>query len=121
MSSATNFSVSAKCAHPDAAAAFLNFAASSAAAQFATKLGTDPMLDPSVKASSSNPLFADDVANANAVTSHDASVPYLDWATPTLLQTIEVKMQDLFAGKTDVSGVVSAAQADDEKFRKTLS
>ena len=30
-------------------------------------------------------------------------------------------MQDLFAGKTDVSGVVSAAQADDEKFRKTLS
>jgi raffinose/stachyose/melibiose transport system substrate-binding protein len=121
MSSATNFSVSAKCAHPDAAAAFLNFASSAAAARFATNLGTDPMLDPSIKANGTNPLFADDVANANAVTSHDASVPYLDWATPTLLQTIEVKMQDLFAGKTTVSGVVSAAQTDDEKFRKTLS
>ena len=121
MSSATNFSVAAKCAHPDAAAAFLNFAASSTAAQLATKLGTDPMLDPSVKASGSDPLFADDVANANAVTTHDASVPYLDWATPTLLQTIEVKMQDLLAGKTDVAGVVSAAKADDLKFRKTIS
>jgi raffinose/stachyose/melibiose transport system substrate-binding protein len=121
MSSATNFSVSAKCAHPDAAAAFLNFAASPTAAQLATNLGTDPMLDPSVKASGSDPLFADDVANANSVTTHDASVPYLDWATPSLLQTIEVKMQDLLAGKTDVAGVVSAAQADDSKFRKTIS
>jgi raffinose/stachyose/melibiose transport system substrate-binding protein len=121
MSSATNFSVSAKSAHPDAAAAFLDFAASPAAAQMATNLGTDPMLDPNVKASGSDPLFADDVANANAVTSHDSSVPYLDWATPTLLQTIEVRMQDLLAGKTDVSGVVAAAKTDDDKFRKTIS
>ena len=121
MSSATNFSISAKCAHPDAAAAFLDFASSPAAAQMATKLGTDPMLDPNVRATGSNPLFADDVANANAVTSHDAGVPYLDWATPTLLQTIEVKMQDLLAGKTNASGVVSAAKTDDDKFRKTIS
>jgi raffinose/stachyose/melibiose transport system substrate-binding protein len=119
LASSTNFSVSAKCAHPDAAAAFLDFAASPAAAQIATNLGTDPMLDPHVKVSGSDPLFANDIANINAVVAHDTGVAYLDWATPTLLQTLEVKMQDLFAGKTDVSGVVSAVQADTEKFRKT--
>jgi raffinose/stachyose/melibiose transport system substrate-binding protein len=121
MSSATNFSVSAKCQHPDAAAAFLNFAASPAAAQLAANLGTDPMLDPNVQPKGSDPLFADDVKNATDVTSHDSSVPYLDWATPTLLQTIEVKMQDLFAGKTNSAGVVSAAKTDDAKFKQTIS
>ena len=54
-------------------------------------LGTNPMLAPEREGCRpSNPLFADDVANANAVTTHDASVPYLDWATPTLFNTINV-------------------------------
>ncbi|HZC71239.1 MAG TPA: extracellular solute-binding protein [Jatrophihabitans sp.] len=123
MSSATNLSVSAKDdkAHAAAAAAFLNFAASPAAAQLAVNLGTDPMLAPDVQPSGDNPLFADEVHNAATVAGHDSSVPYLDWATPSLLTTIEVQLQDLFAGKTGVSDVVSAAKADDTKFRQTLA
>jgi raffinose/stachyose/melibiose transport system substrate-binding protein len=123
MSSATNFSVSAKDdkAHAAAAAAFLNFAASPAAAQEAVNLGTDPMLAPNVKLSTSDPLFADDVHNAATVAKHDSSVPYLDWTTPTMLTTITTKLQDLFAGKASASDVVSAAKADDTKFKQSLA
>ena len=119
MSSATNLSVSAKSKHADAAAAFLNFAASPAAAQIAVDLGTDPMLAPSIKPPAGDPLFADDVTNAGAVSAHDTSVPYLDWATATLLNTVTVKMQNLLAGKTNVAAVVAAAKADDDKFKNT--
>jgi raffinose/stachyose/melibiose transport system substrate-binding protein len=117
MSAATELCVSSKSAHPAAAAAFLNFAASPAAAQIAVNLGTDPMLAPNVSLPSSNPLFADEVTNANLVTAHDSSVPYLDWATPTLLNTLIVHMQEVLGGKTTVSGAIGAVQADYAKFQ----
>jgi raffinose/stachyose/melibiose transport system substrate-binding protein len=120
MASATELCVSSKSAHVAAAAAFLNFAASPAAAQIAVNLGTDPMLAPSVTLPASNPLFADEVANANLVTAHDSSVPYLDWATPTLLNKISVQMSEMLGGKTSVSSAISAVQADDTKFRAQL-
>ncbi len=120
MSAATELCVSSKSKHAAAAAAFLNYAASPAAAQIAVNLGTDPMLAPGVKLPSSNPLFADEVTNANLVTAHNSGVPYLDWATPTLLNTIMVQMSDLLGGKTTATGAVSAVQADDTSFRSSL-
>jgi raffinose/stachyose/melibiose transport system substrate-binding protein len=120
-SSATNFSVSEKSKHAAAAAAFLNFAASKQAAQMAVSTGTMPMLDPDVKAGNGDPLFSDDVSNAAEVSSKNASVPYLDWATPTLLTTMQTKMQDLLAGKTSTADVVKAAQADDATFQAKLA
>jgi raffinose/stachyose/melibiose transport system substrate-binding protein len=121
LSAATELSISSKSKHVAAAAAFLNFAASPAAAQIAVNLGTDPMLAPSVKLPASNPEFADEVANANLVTAHNSGVPYLDWATPTLFNTITVQMSEVLGGKTSVSSVVSAVQADDTKFRASLT
>jgi raffinose/stachyose/melibiose transport system substrate-binding protein len=120
LSSATELCVSSASKHVAAAAAFLNFAASPAAAQIAVNLGTDPMLAPNVSLPTSNPEFADEVANANLVTEHNSSVPYLDWATPTLFTTITVQMSDLLGGKTSASAAISAVQADDSKFRAQL-
>jgi raffinose/stachyose/melibiose transport system substrate-binding protein len=120
-SSATEFCISSKSKHVAAAAAFLNFAASPAAAQIAVNLGTDPMLAPSVNLPGSNPEFADEVANARDVTVHNSSVPYLDWATPTLLTTLTVQMQELLGGKTSLSQAIAAVNADDMHFRATLS
>jgi raffinose/stachyose/melibiose transport system substrate-binding protein len=120
-SSATNFSVSAKSKHADAAAAFMNFAASPAAAQLAVDNETMPLLDPGVKASGNDPLFTDDVAAAAQVSSNNATVPYLDWATPTLLTTIQTQVQDLLAGKASVDAVIKTAQGDYDKFQKTLA
>lgn len=116
LSAATELCVSSQSKHVAAAAAFLNFAASPAAAQIAVNLGTDPMLAPSVKLPTSNPEFADEVANANLVTAHNSSVPYLDWATPTLFNTITVQMSEMLGGKTSVSAAIGAVQADDAKF-----
>ncbi|HUN31275.1 MAG TPA: extracellular solute-binding protein [Trebonia sp.] len=120
LSSATELCVSSQSKHVAAAAAFLNFAASPAAAQIAVNLGTDPMLAPNVSLPTSNPEFADEVANANLVTEHNSSVPYLDWATPSLFTTITVQMSEMLGGKTSVSSAVSAVQADDAKFRAQL-
>ena len=120
MSAATQLSVSSKSAHVAAAAAFLNFAASPAAARIAVQLGTDPMLAPGVSLPTSNPEFADEVTNANLVTEHNTSVPYLDWATPTLLTTLSVQMQELLASKTSVSSAIAAIAADDATYRAKL-
>lgn len=120
LSAATELSVSSASKHVAAAAAFLNFAASPAAAQIAVNLGTDPMLAPNVTLPASNPEFADEVANANLVTEHNSSVPYLDWATPTLFTTITVQMSEMLGGKTSASAAISAVQADDSKFRTSL-
>ena len=113
--------MSAKSKHADAAAAFLNFAASPAAAQIAIDVGTAPLLAPDLKSNNGDPLFADDVANAALVSSKDSSVPYLDWATPSLLTTIQTKSQDLMAGKASVADVIKAAQADDAAFQAKLA
>ncbi|MEV6157769.1 extracellular solute-binding protein [Nonomuraea sp. NPDC052129] len=118
-SSASNLSVSAKTAHPDAAAAFLNFAASPEAARIAVEHTTMPLLA-TVEPAGDDPLFADDVAAAAQLSADDASVPYLDWATPTLLTTIQTQMQDLLAGKVQPEAVVRSAQADYDKFQRTL-
>ena len=121
LSAATELCVSSQSKHVAAAAAFLNFAASPAAAQIAVNLGTDPMLAPNVSLPTSNPEFADEVANANLVTEHNSGVPYLDWATPTLFNTITVQMSEMLGGKTSVSAAIGAVQADDAKFTAQAS
>ena len=120
-SSAANFSISSKSKHAAAAAAFLNFAAGEQAAQLAVQNGTMPLLHPDVKAPAGDPLFSDDVAISQQVTADGTSVPYVDWSTPTLLNTINTTMQDMLAGKSTPDAVVSAAKKNDDAFVKTLA
>ena len=120
MSAASELCVSSASKHAAAAAAFLNFAASPAAAQIAANLGTDPMLAPDVQLPAGNPLFSDETKNANLLAENNTSVPYLDWSTPTLFTTITVQMSEVLGGKTSVGSAVDAVQADDGKFRSTL-
>lgn len=120
MSAASELSVSSASKHVAAAAAFLNFAASPAAAQIAANLGTDPMLAPDVKLPAGNALFADETKNANLLAANNSSVPYLDWSTPTLFNTIMVQMSQVLGGKTSVGSAIGAVQSDDTKFRSTL-
>ena len=120
-SSAANFSISAKSKHADAAAAFLNFAAGAQAADLAVQNGTMPLLHPEVKAPTGDPLFSDDVALARQVSVDGTSVPYLDWSTPTLLNTLNTTLQDMLAGKSTPKAVVTAAENNDAAFVKTLA
>jgi raffinose/stachyose/melibiose transport system substrate-binding protein len=120
-SSAAQFSIASKSKHPDAAAAFLNFAAGKQAAELAVQNGTMPLLHPDLSAPAGNPLLSDDVAVARQISADGTAVPYLDWSTPTLLTTIDTSMQSLLAGKTTASTVVAAADKDDSAFLKTLA
>ncbi len=61
------------------------------------------------------------MTNARLVAAHNSSVPYLDWATPTLLNILSIQMQNLLAGKTTVSQVIGALQANYAGFRATLA
>ncbi|MGW6142503.1 ABC transporter substrate-binding protein [Streptomyces sp. NPDC055140] len=118
MSAASNFSISAKSKYPDAAAAFLNFAASPQAAQIAVEVGAMPMLATPRLPADHDKLTADEVANVAQVAQDDTAVPYMDWATPTLVTTMTRRMQDLLADKTSVTAVVDATQDDYAKFQK---
>ncbi|MFE7978788.1 ABC transporter substrate-binding protein [Streptomyces shenzhenensis] len=119
-SAAANLSISAKTKHADAAAAFLNFAAGEQAARLAVENGTMPLLHANVKATGGDPLLADDVAIAQSISTNGASVPYLDWTTPTLYNTINTTMQSMLAGKSTEKAVVTAADRDATAHVKTL-
>ncbi|MFD3477834.1 ABC transporter substrate-binding protein [Streptomyces sp. NPDC058695] len=118
MSAASNFSISAKTKHSDAAAAFLNFAASPEAAKIAVEAGAMPMLATPRLPAGHEKLMADEVANVAQVAQDDTAVPYMDWSTPTMVNTMVQHMQDLFADKTSVPAVVAAVQDDYTKFRQ---
>ena len=49
----------------------------------------------------------------------DAIVPYLDWATPTMYDTITAAIQELMAGKTTPSSFAKTVQSDYSKFHKS--
>ncbi|MER6526820.1 extracellular solute-binding protein [Streptomyces sp. NPDC001508] len=119
-SAAANLSISSKTKHADAAAAFLNFAASEKAAQLAVEHQTMPLLHTSVKATGTDPLLADDVAIAQKISADGTSVPYMDWTTPTLYNTINTTMQNMLAGKSSEKAVVTAADRDASAYVKTL-
>ncbi|GLV78294.1 sugar ABC transporter substrate-binding protein [Streptomyces hygroscopicus subsp. hygroscopicus] len=120
-SSATNFSIASKSRHADAAAAFLQFAAGEQAAELAVRHRTMPLLHPRVKAPAGDPLFADDVAIARQISTDDTSVPYLDWTTPTLFDTINTVLQNTLAGKSTPKAAVTAVRDDATAFVKGLA
>ena len=48
----------------------------------------------------------------------DAIVPYLDWATPTMYDTLTAAVQKLMAGKSTPSKFADEVQSDYSKFHK---
>jgi raffinose/stachyose/melibiose transport system substrate-binding protein len=49
----------------------------------------------------------------------DAVVPYLDWATPTMYDTITAAIQELIGGKKTPSSFAQTVQSDYSKFHKS--
>ncbi len=49
----------------------------------------------------------------------DAIVPYLDWATPTMYDTVTAAIQELMAGKADPASFTKKVQSDYSKFHKS--
>ncbi|MCL2514744.1 MAG: extracellular solute-binding protein [Microbacteriaceae bacterium] len=116
-SPSANLAISAKSKHPDAAAAFLDFIAGKEAAQLGVDQGDLPLLHSGLSVPSNNPEFATEVAGQNALDKDNGYVPYFDWSTPTMLDTLGTQLQLLLAGRATPDQLAQAAQQDYDKFQ----
>ncbi len=114
-----NFSIATKSKSPDAAAAYLDFASSQEAGEIALKTGVMPFNGTFTKPADAGALLADELAELNAVQETDGFVPYFDWASPTMLDTLGAQTQLLLASKITPAQLVEACQKDYDAFRKS--
>lgn len=114
-----NFSVATRSKHPDAAALYLDFVSSKQAGQLAMDVGIMPFLDTFDVGAGTGPLLKDEVRELNAVQKTDGFVPYFDWATPTMLDTMGAQCQLLLAGKATPDQLVAACQKDYDSFKQS--
>lgn len=108
--------ISKNCENPEVAAAFLDFLMSKDAAQAAVDKGFIPLLHEDVTVPTNRPLFAMEVSEIAKIGASDGYVPYFDWASPTMLDTIQQQMQQLYAGKVTPEALVQAVDADRDAF-----
>lgn len=112
----TAVSMSSKCEHPDVAAALLDALASTQCAQFVVDNGLLPLLH-SVKGPSDNPEFNTEIKGQESLDRDNGYVPYFDWSTPTMLDTLGTQVQLLLAKRATPDSLVSAVQKDYDKFQ----
>lgn len=115
-SSTQNFSVAANSHAPDASALFLDYVASKEAGNIAIKQGIAPVLG-EWKANTTSSLLNDGINELNKINSNNGYVPYFDWSTPTMLDTLNQQVALLLDNQTDGAGLVKAAQANYDTFR----
>jgi len=112
----TAVAIGAKCAHPEIAASFLDFLAGAQTAQFVVDNGLLPLLN-DVKVPTDNPEFASEIAGQRQLDKDNGYVPYFDWSTPSMLDTLGGQVQLLLAGRSTPDDLVKAVQADYDKFQ----
>lgn len=115
--SAANLAISAKSKNPDAAAAFLDFMASTTAAQLAVDHGFLPLLHSDLEIPSGNPELASEIAAQQALDKSNGYTPYFDWSTPTMLDTMGGQLQQLYAGQVTPKQLAEAGQKDYDAFQ----
>ncbi len=108
--------ISAKSEHPDVAAAFLDFLMSKDAAQASVDHGLIPLLSNDVTVPDDKPTLTAESAGAAAIGEADGFVPYFDWTSPTMLDTINQNLQTLYAGRSTPEDLVAAVDADRTAF-----
>ena len=89
------------------------------AGDIALKTGVMPFNGTFEKPADAGALLADELAELNAVQETDGFVPYFDWASPTMLDTLGAQTQLLLAGKITPDQLVEACQKDYDAFRKS--
>jgi raffinose/stachyose/melibiose transport system substrate-binding protein len=104
--------ISSSSEHPDVAAAFL---AKLHSAEFVPDLVAvgRPPAQPGAKATG---FLAEVVKTAEEQLGAGGQIGAYDHSTPTMLETIGSKLQEMLAGRTDANGFAEAVQADWTKF-----
>ncbi|MFI7063916.1 extracellular solute-binding protein [Kribbella sp. NPDC050124] len=109
------FAITNKAKNADAAAAYINFITSPDAMKVLTSTGNLPIADTS--AQQAPPGLASDIFSSfGTAVSKEAMVPYLDYATPTMYDTIGAALQDLLAKKATPQQFLTTLETDYSKF-----
>ncbi|HYH30652.1 MAG TPA: extracellular solute-binding protein [Pseudonocardia sp.] len=100
---------------PDAAAAYLDFITNADAMRVLTETGNLPVVD--TAAQTPPPGLSQDVFAAFATVKDNGELlPYLDYATPTMADTMGAALQDLIAGEQPPEAFLATVEADYAAF-----
>ena len=109
------FAVTSQAANPDVAAAYIDFVTSSEAMTVLAETGNMPVVETADNMPEDG-LQADIYQAYAEVTEEGALVPYLDWSTPTMGDTLGQSVQSFMGGQLDVAGFLAALEADYADF-----
>ena len=112
----TAVSMSSQSKHPEVAAALLDALAGTQCAQFVVDNGLLPLLH-QVQSPGDNPEFDTEIKGQQSLDRDNGYVPYFDWSTPTMLDTLGTQVQLLLAGRGTPGSLVTAVQKDYDKFQ----
>lgn len=107
--------ITAKAKHPDVAAAYLDFMTSPQAMDAFTQAGQVASVKPA-GAQPATPIGRDIFAAWRTAGDRDILVPYLDWSTPTFLDTLGGVLQEMIAGRKTPQQAMKDAQKDYAAF-----
>lgn len=113
-----SFSVTANSENPDAAAAYIDFITNDDAMSQLAKAGVLPINNLGSAVPSSGAVRQAHDA-LEAITDADGMVPYLDYGTPTMYDTITVALQDLLAKRVTPEDFTARLQKDYADFTLT--
>src|SRR5450759_1436579 len=109
------FAITTKSKHPDAAAAYINFITSKDAMAVLAKTGNLPVADTSAQVVTGG-LQKDVFTSFGTIVDKEGLVPYLDYATPTMPDTIGAALQDLLAKKATPEQFLDRLEKDYAAF-----
>jgi len=110
------FAITSRAAQPDAAAAYLDYITNTDAMKVLTATGNLPVVDTAAQQPPdrvSGDLFTAFAAAANG---QGKLLPYLDYATPTMSDTMGAALQDLLGGAKTPEQFLDTVQADYAAF-----
>lgn len=111
------FAIRKTTANPDLAAEYLDFMVSDRAAQIWADSSIIPAMPlPADYKIESGSIFGDTVAAWNKVNTDNGVGHYIDWASPTIYDTLNAELQKLFAKKTDPATFTANVEKDYSTF-----
>ena len=109
------FAITTKSKNPDVAAAYINFITNKSAMSVLAKTGNLPIVDTAAQEVTGS-LQKDVFTSFGTIVEQDGLVPYLDYATPTMYDTIGAALQDLLAKKATPEQFVDRLEKDYSGF-----
>ncbi|WP_295119916.1 extracellular solute-binding protein [uncultured Leifsonia sp.] len=110
------WAITSKSAHPNAAAAYIDFISGRSSAQTMIDANSLPTVLPADHTAKAGTLNASVYAQYASLTAGKSIVPYLDYTTPTFYATLTAAMQDLTARKTTPQQFTQTLQTDYSGF-----